>query len=171
MPRLNPIDPSQTDGKAKDLLDGVQKALGMTPNIMRTLANSPAALEAYLSFGKSLARGSLSAQMREQIALAVSNANACQYCTSAHTAIGKILGLDDQELAMNLRAASGNPKVELALQFARDIVVNLDQMSDEDVQRVRDVGYTGTTPPGGRRGARMARALSPRCRSARLRGP
>ena len=45
MPRIAPLDPAQTDGKAKALLDGVQKALGMTPNLVRTLAHAPAALQ------------------------------------------------------------------------------------------------------------------------------
>ncbi len=70
MPRIDPIDPAQAQGKAKALLDGVQKALGMTPNLMRTMARSPAVLEAYLGFGKALGGGSLSAQIREQIASA-----------------------------------------------------------------------------------------------------
>ena len=52
-----------------------------------------------------------------------------------------MLGLDEQELAMNLRASSADPRVEAALRFARDIVVNLGWMSDQDVQRVRDAGY------------------------------
>ncbi len=86
MPRIDPIDPAQAQGKAKALLDGVQKALGMTPNLMRTMARSPAVLEAYLGFGKALGGGSLSAQIREQIAVAVSGANSCEYCVSAHTA-------------------------------------------------------------------------------------
>ena len=54
MPRIQPIERDQTNGKAKILLDGVQKTFGMTPNLMRTLAHSPAALEAYLAFGKAL---------------------------------------------------------------------------------------------------------------------
>ena len=141
MPRLNPIDPNRAEGKAKALLDGVQKALGTTPNLMLTLANSPAALDAYLSFGKALAGGSLSARLREQIALTVSNVNGCQYCASAHTAVGKMLGLDASELAMNLRASSRDAKVEAALLFARDIVVDLGWLSDDAVQRVRDAGY------------------------------
>ena len=142
MPRLNPIDPNRAEGKAKALLDGVQKTLGMTPNVMRTLANSPAALEAYLSFIKALGGASLDARLREQIALTVSNANGCAYCAAAHTAIGRMVGLDDRELAASLRASSADPKVETALRFAREIVVNLGWVKDEDVERVRDAGYT-----------------------------
>ena len=44
MPRIKAIDPEIAQGKAKQLLDGVQKSVGMVPNIMRTFANSQAAL-------------------------------------------------------------------------------------------------------------------------------
>jgi len=45
MPRITAVDPKQATGKAKELLDGVQAAIGATPNLLRTLAQSPAALE------------------------------------------------------------------------------------------------------------------------------
>ena len=99
MPRIQPIERNQTNGKAKTLLDGVQNTFGMIPNLMRTLAHSPAALEAYLAFGKALGGGRLGASLREQIALAVAGANSCRYCASAHTAVGKMLKLDGKELS------------------------------------------------------------------------
>ena len=48
MQRIAAINPDQTMGKAKQLLDGVQTKLGMTPNLMKTLATAPAALDAYI---------------------------------------------------------------------------------------------------------------------------
>ena len=142
MPRIQPIERDQTNGKAKILLDGVQKTFGMTPNLMRTLAHSPAALEAYLDFGKALGGGRLGAPLREQIALAVAGANSCHYCASAHTAVGKMLKLDGQELSANLQGASGDPKVEAALRFAQRVVESRGWVSDQQLQEVRQVGYT-----------------------------
>ena len=57
MERIKAINPEQATGKSKQLLDGVQKKLGMTPNMMRTMAQSPAVLEGYLNsflYGKKL---------------------------------------------------------------------------------------------------------------------
>ncbi len=142
MPRIKPIDIDRADGKAKFLLENVNKALGMTPNLMRTLAHSPAALEAYLGFGKALGGGSLSAKLREQIALTAANANACEYCASAHTALGKKSGFDAAELKRNLQASSRDPKVEAALQFARAVVVRQGWVTDEELERVRKAGYS-----------------------------
>ena len=50
---------TQAEGKAKELLDGVKKAMGSTPNIFTTFANAPAALEGYLNFNTALSGGVL----------------------------------------------------------------------------------------------------------------
>ncbi len=142
MTRLAAINPEQATGKAKELLDGVQAQFGMTPNLMRTMAQSPAVLEAYLNFGGALSGGALSAGLREQIAIAVAEANSCQYCLSAHTAIGKLVGLDDSELVAARRSGSSDPKAEAALRFAQSIVVNRGNVTDNDVSRVKEAGYT-----------------------------
>ncbi len=141
MPRLQPIHPETATGKAKELLDGVHKKLGMTPNLMRTMANSPAVLEAFLAFNGAIAGGSLSAKLREQIALAVAEANRCDYCLSAHAAIGRLVGLSDEQVLNSRRGSSPDSKVAAALRFARTLVDKRGWVIDEDVTRLRVAGY------------------------------
>lgn len=43
MPRIKSIAPETASGRAKELLDAVQKSFGMTPNLMRVMANQPVA--------------------------------------------------------------------------------------------------------------------------------
>ena len=71
MSRLNMIDPQQAEGKQKELLDSVQKRLGMTPNLVRVFANSPGVLQGYLGLNEGLGEVTLDTKVREQIALAV----------------------------------------------------------------------------------------------------
>ncbi len=142
MTRIKPIDVDQAEGKTKSMLENVNKAVGMVPNLMRTLAHSPAALDAYLGFGKALGGGSLSAKLREQIALTAANVNACEYCASAHTALGKKFGIDATELQRNLQASSRDPKVEAALRFAKAVVVRQGWVTDEELEHVREAGYS-----------------------------
>ncbi|MDX2030225.1 MAG: carboxymuconolactone decarboxylase family protein [Blastocatellia bacterium] len=142
MPRLNAIDPKAATGRAKELLDGVKAKIGMVPNLMRTYANSPAALEGYLNFSGALAGGLLDAKLREQIALTVADANSCEYCLSAHTAIGKMVGLNESEIVSSRQASSGDAKVDAALKFAHQIVVKRGEVFDSEVQAVREAGYT-----------------------------
>lgn len=142
MPRLNAIEATRAEAKTKSLLEGVQKKLGMTPNLMRTMANSPAVLEAYLGFSNTLGHTSLSPKLREQIALTVGESNRCQYCLSAHTALGKMAGLSDEEVTDSRRGESPDRKTEAVLQFAGKIVSERGWVSDADVAAVRAARVT-----------------------------
>ena len=71
MTRINTYPSIDTaPSAAKPLLEAVNKQLGSVPNLFRVVANSPAALEGYLSLNGALAKGSLDAKTRERIALA-----------------------------------------------------------------------------------------------------
>ena len=145
MPRLTPIDPAAAEGKAKVLLDGVQKKLGIVPNLFRTMAASPAVLESYLGFSQNLGGTGLSAREREQIALAVAGANACEYCASAHTAIGKSLGLSDAETTRNLAGEAEDPNAAAILAFATALVEKKGWVGDDDLAAVRAAGADDAT--------------------------
>ena len=98
MSHLKAISPESSTGKVKDLFGAVQDKLGMVPNMMRVMANSPSVLEGYLQFSGALSHGKLSARTREQLALAVAEANGCEYCLAAHSTIGKKLGLSADQI-------------------------------------------------------------------------
>ncbi len=142
MSRLKAIETAEADPKARALLDGVQKKMGMTPNMMRTMVNSPAVLEAYLGFSQALSSGVLSPKLREQIALTVSELNKCRYCLSAHSALGKMVGLSDEEIADSRRGVSPDRKTEAVLQFSRRIVEERGWVTDDDVAQVRSTGVS-----------------------------
>ncbi|HKN25321.1 MAG TPA: carboxymuconolactone decarboxylase family protein [Candidatus Acidoferrum sp.] len=142
MARLNTVDPNQATGKAKELLDGVQSQLKIVPNLMKVLANSPAALEAYLSFDSKLSHGSLKPKLRELISVVVAEENSCEYCLSAHTAIGKMVGLNDEQIRAGRKFHSGDAKIDAALHFAHDITVRRGQVDNSAIEAVRKAGYT-----------------------------
>jgi len=142
MQRIAAVNPAETTGKAKQLLDAVQAKLGMTPNLMKTLASAPAALEAYLNFGAALGTGHLDAKFREQIALAVAQANSCDYCLSAHSAIGQMVGLKPDEIASSREAHAQDSKRDAGLQFAQLLVVQRGEVSDQAVAQVKGAGYS-----------------------------
>jgi uncharacterized peroxidase-related enzyme len=142
MPRITPLDPASATGKAKQLLDAVQAKLGLTPNLMKTLATAPAALEGYLNFSGALAGGGLDAKFREQIALAVAQANSCEYCLAAHTALGSLAGLQADEIAASRSSRSSDARRDAGLKFAQAIVVQRGGVSDAAVNKVRTAGFS-----------------------------
>lgn len=140
MSRIQAIQPETASGKAKELMDVVQKKYGMVPNLIRTFANSPAVLETYLGFS-ALDSGVLSPALQERIALTVGEANGCGYCLAAHSAIGKMVGLSEEQIIDSRNASSTDSKVEAALRFAKAVVDSRGLVSDEDITRVRQAGY------------------------------
>ena len=143
MARLEALNPETTTGKSKELFDGIQNKLGMVPNMMRTMGNSPAVLQGYLNLSGALSAGSLGAKTGELIALAVAEANSCQYCLSAHTFIGeKLVKINPEELHAARRGNNVDGKTEAALTFARTLVQKGGRVNDEDIQAVKAAGYT-----------------------------
>ena len=142
MPRLQAVNPAKATGKVKQLLDAAQAKLGLTPNMMKTMAQSPAVLEAYLNFSGALAGGALDTQFREEIALTVAQANSCEYCLAAHTAIGGLVKLTKEEIVAARQAQERQAKRDAGLKFAQTIVVEKGEVSDDAVHRVRAAGYS-----------------------------
>lgn len=95
-----------------------------------------------MGFSQALGKGSLPGKLREQIALTVAGANTCDYCASAHTAIGGQLGIGSPELEANLSGVSTDPKTQAALTFAKTVVEREGFVADEDLAAARAAGYS-----------------------------
>lgn len=141
MSQFRLIEPQQTDAATREHLEAIQAKLGHLPNIFKAMANAPALLAAYQGFKEALEAGRLPAQLREQVALTVSERNRCQYCLAAHSAVGKMLGLPDDEISHNRRAESSVESTQAALTFVAVLVDKHGQVSESDVERVRQAGF------------------------------
>lgn len=144
MSRIPQIHPESATGKSKELLDAVKTKLGLVPNMTRAMANSAAVLDGYLSFSGALSKGHLSAKLREQIALAVGEANGCDYCLAAHSAIGKMVGLTAEQIMDSRRGTAVDPKAEALVRFARRVVDERGRVSDLDLADARVAGLDDT---------------------------
>lgn len=138
---IKTVDPAKANGATKQLFEAVERKLGLIPNMIRLLANSPAALNAYLSFSGALSEGSLPAKLQEQIAIAVADSNDCTYCLSAHTALGKLTGLDEEDLTAAQRGQARDAKTAAALRFATKMVRDRGQLSSSDVEALKAAGF------------------------------
>ena len=141
MERITPVNLQAAQGRARELLDAVKARLGLVPNMARSMAVSPAVLEAYLGFIGALGHGVLPARVREQLALDVGEANHCDYCVSAHSTLGKRAGLTDQDILDSRRGTSADPKADVLLRFARTVVEKRGVVEDADIAAVREAGY------------------------------
>jgi uncharacterized peroxidase-related enzyme len=141
MNRIPLIDRNATSTDRKALLDAVHAAFGTTPSMFRAVANSPAALKSMWSAFGALGSGVIAPKLGEQIAVAVADRNACEYCLAAHTALGRKAGASAEEMQLAQAGESADAKTQAALHFALKLVNDRGQVDDSDVKALREVGF------------------------------
>src|ERR1041384_4355068 len=141
MSRLTTVDPTTAEPQARALLGKVERALGVTPNMMRAMPRSPAVLDAYLQFSGALSKGRLPGRVQEQIALVAAVENECDYCLAAHTVLGAKAGVSQDDLVAGRKAQASDPEVEAALTFAKAVIATKGFVDDADLDAVRAAGY------------------------------
>ena len=141
MTRVNLIDPASSSAAVRPALDKINGAFGVVPNMFKAVANSPAALSSmWGSFG-ALAGGKLGARLGEEIAVAIANANHCECCLAAHTALGRKAGASADEMAAAQIGKSSDPRTQAALTFALKVVRDRAAVTDADIAALKAAGF------------------------------
>lgn len=141
MAHVNLVDPASSSMAVKPTLDKINGAFGVVPNMFKAVANSPAALTSmWGSFG-ALGGGTLGARLGEEIAVAVANANNCEYCLAAHTALGCKAGASREDMAAAQVGKSSDPRTQAALTFALKVIRNRAAVTDADVAALKAAGF------------------------------
>lgn len=141
MARITVVSTESANVEQKQLFAAIQAQLGVVPNFLRVLANSPAALKGFLGLHGIAHDGTLEAPTRERIALALAQQNSCEYCLSAHTAIGRKAGLTNSEIDANRSGTSEDPRAAAAVRFARALVEHKGDVTSAELLAVREAGY------------------------------
>ena len=142
MSRINIVTPEQANQEQAELFAAIQAQLGMVPNFLQVFANSPAALKGFLGLHTIANEGDLDAKTKERIALGLAEQNACQYCVSAHTAIGRSVGLSSAEMSQNRAGTSQDAKAAVAVKFARSLAEHNGEVTTAELLEVRNAGFT-----------------------------
>lgn len=123
------------------LFDNLTKTIGKVPNLYAEMAVSSHGLGNYLAF--TFAKTSLRAREKEAINLVVSEANSCQYCLSAHTAVAKLNGYTDEQI-LELRGggASFDAKLDALVKYAKSAVETRGHVSGEILDAYFAAGWT-----------------------------
>lgn len=143
MSALPLVDPTTATGPVADLLAAVQRGLGVTPNMTKAMANSPALLKGYLELSGALGKGALHPAAREQIALAVAQDNACSYCLSAHSYLAEhVAHLSIEDITAARKSTAADPKTASVLAFATAVNDTRGSITAADLATVRAAGVT-----------------------------
>jgi uncharacterized peroxidase-related enzyme len=142
MSRLPIQNVESATGSNKDIFAALQKGLGMVPNMAKVMANSPAVLQSWAQFNGAMSTSKLSPQIREQIALLTAESNACTYCLSAHSALGKMVGLSKAQIDGARHLQSADPRTFATLTFAQAVIDRRGGVVESDVAAVRAAGFS-----------------------------
>ena len=119
----------------------LEHALGMVPNLYATIGYSSNTLGAFLQFSDAVGKGVFNKKEVEAIKLAVAEANGCEYCLAAHTAIGKMVGLSEED-TLNLRATThSDPKLNILTKLSAEIAVNRGRVNPSTLEAFWAQGY------------------------------
>lgn len=142
MTTIAPLDISAADLATAATLKAVKDKIGMVPNLYAMLAKAPAALNSLLQINEAIGAGRLTAKEREIVALATSQANACQYCLSAHTLLGKNAGLS-LEQTQTVRAGKGTTPREAAIAgLSKTLVEKRGHVGADALKGYKDAGLS-----------------------------
>ncbi|MFC3965382.1 carboxymuconolactone decarboxylase family protein [Nocardia jiangsuensis] len=136
------VERETATGTVRDQLDSIHAAFGTVPAMFRAVANSPAALTSMWAAFGAFGGGALGPAVGEQIAVAVANRNACEYCLAAHTALGRRAGVSGADMQAAQLGESPDPRTAALLGFALKLVEERGRVAPGEVGALRDLGWS-----------------------------
>ena len=129
--------------RSAPILEQVKSKFGFLPNLMGVFAESPEALQGYLTLSSLIDQTDLTPTERQIILLATSRANECEYCIAAHTTISSMQNVPSEVVqAVRDKTAIPDSKLEALRKFTEVVVENRGIVSDEDRDAFISAGYS-----------------------------
>ena len=126
----------------KDLADVKQK-FGRVPNFFAVTAESPAAINAYVSLSNIFRTTALTPAEQQIVILTASVENKCGYCVAAHSRGAKMAGVPEDVIsAIKAGVPLPDERTEALRRLVSQIVDKRGWLSDADVQAFLGQGYS-----------------------------
>ena len=137
-------DESNPDIKSlyKEIDDELQ--IGKIPNILKTTSIDPLIAKWFWDGVKIilLRESSIPRILKESIAVVVSNANSCKYCTQAHGMLLQLMGFTDKQIVdLKNNFESFSDKEKAALNYALKINDSANKITLDDHIILKEFGY------------------------------
>ena len=126
----------------KEINDELQ--IEKIPNILKTTSIDPLIAKWFWDGVKIilLRESSIPRILKESIAVVVSNANSCEYCTQAHGMLLQLMGFTDEKITDLKNNFEGfSDKEKAALNFALKINNSANKTTIDDHKILHDFGY------------------------------
>lgn len=129
-------------GKAKELIEGIEKGIGFVPNLFGYMVEEPGLLQSYLMMDKIFESGPLTPRDQYILFLEASHINDCKYCMAAHTSLAPKKGLSAEDVVCLREGRPLNdPKSEVFRQTVKAILDKRGRLTPSEMERFFDAGY------------------------------
>ncbi|WP_372572217.1 carboxymuconolactone decarboxylase family protein [Ruegeria jejuensis] len=136
-------DEANAPEASKPLLAGSKERLGFVPNLHAVMAEAPGLLEAYQVVGGLFQQSSFDKDELTVIWQTINVEHNCTYCVPGHTAVAKMMKVDD-EISNALRDETPLPteRLEALRSFTLKMLRGRGNVADADVEAFLAAGFT-----------------------------
>ena len=141
MKNLKPLSSDEANDESREIFESLKAKMGKVPNIYATIGNSSKALKGILDLNNTLSDGEFNGKEVETIALAVAQVNECNYCLAAHTTVGKMQGLSEDETLEIRTGDIKDEKLKALSDLAKQITLTRGNPDPEYINKFFGAGY------------------------------
>lgn len=145
---IDTIDAADATGNLQELYAEIVESRGKLSNILKVHSLHPAAMEDHMALYETLlfGRSKLRRATREAIAVVVSSANACTYCTRHHGEALNAYWKDDTRVAQladdYTQLDDLDAKHRAAFDYATTLTRSPNGTAEADVEALREAGWS-----------------------------
>lgn len=141
MANFNVPGREEVSASNQTIFDNLKSGLGLVPNLYAVMAHSETALGNYLQFQN--AKTTFSNKEKQAVNLVVSQVNDCLYCLSAHTLLGTMNGLtEEQTIEIRKGEATFDLKLNTLVALAKEITAKKGFIAETTLNNFLNAGYT-----------------------------
>ncbi len=140
MAKIPYVEKENASPEIRALYEQVEGKLGLVPNVVKAMANSPVMLQGFMPFlGAALGPSSVDAPLKELAIITTSKLNGCSYCTAHHTVAGKRAGLSEEKINVlpDFQNSLLDEKEKTVVRFAKEVTEDV-SASDESIRQLRN---------------------------------
>ncbi len=136
-------DENTAPEESQQTLKQAKATFGLIPNLMATMAESPALVNAYGTIMQIFEQTSFSDTEKQLVLLTVSHENSCHYCMAAHSTVAQMKQVPTEIIeALRDGRPLADDKLEALRQFVLTVVKKRGHAAEAEINAFLDAGYT-----------------------------
>jgi uncharacterized peroxidase-related enzyme len=140
MAKIPYVEKENASPEIRALYEQVEGKLGLVPNVVKAIANSPVMLQGFIPFlGAALGPSAVDAPLKELAIITTSKLNGCSYCTAHHVVAGKRAGLSVEKINVlpDYENSLLDDREKAVVRFAKEVTEDV-SASDESIRQLRN---------------------------------